>query len=284
MAGVGGIDDGMPTRKKHCVHEPPSIPSIFSCSTRRCALDEESEEDIVLVTNAHVTAETDSESMDAMDGSAPVSEEEEEPQPASADMTTATESQLSNVEVASVAMDFEDDCMPDAANIVVLISLEVSSTPQKVLDGLMPPRRQPHNHLSMLHLHKHKACATFDMPLLKQPCFCKVPDNLDVSVEQSSVELEEAVTDDASTASLAPANHLVLPEDNDAYGDETELLDPGLAVAPYPSEKTQHHIQWSLSHQPCSSPTGVPAPTILHQARYTLGAIPVNKVAIEHGR
>ena len=103
---------------------------------RKCNVDKESEEDIVLVTNANVTAETDSESMDAMDGSAPVPEEEEEPQPAAADMTTATESQLSNVEVASVAMDFEDDCMPDAANIIVSISSEVSSTPREVLDGL----------------------------------------------------------------------------------------------------------------------------------------------------
>ena len=30
-----------------------------------------------------------------------------------------------------------------------------------------PPRRQPHNYLSMLHLHKCKACATLGMPLLK---------------------------------------------------------------------------------------------------------------------
>ena len=80
--------------------------------------------------------------------------------------------------------------------------------------------------------------------------------------------LEEAVADDT---------------DDDTSGDETELLDPGLAVAPCPSETTQHCIQWSLSHQPHSPLTGVPAPTALHQARYTLGAIPVNKEAIEHG-
>ena len=111
-----------------------------------------------------------------------------------------------------------------------------------------------------------------------------MPDNLDVSFEQSLVELEEAVTDNAGTASLAPANTLVLPEDNDATGDDTELLDPGLAVAPYHSETTQCCIQWSLSHQPQSTPTGVLAPTVLHRARYTLGAIPINKVAIEHGQ
>ena len=90
-----------------------------------------------------------------------------------------------------------------------------------------------------------------------------MPDNLDVSVEQSSVEVEEAVADDAGTASLAPANISVLPEDDDMSGDDTELLDPGLAVAPYPSETTQCHIQWSFSHQPRSPPTGVPAPTVL---------------------
>ena len=147
-----------------------------------------------------------------------------------------------------------------------------------------PPRRQPHNYLSMLRLCKRKACATFDMPSLKQPRFCKMPDNLDVSVEQSSVELEEAVADNGGTASLAPVTTSVLPEDDDASGDDTELLDPGLAVTPYPSETTQHHIQWSLSHQLHSPPTGVPAPTVLHRARYTLGAIPVNTVAIEHGQ
>ena len=111
-----------------------------------------------------------------------------------------------------------------------------------------------------------------------------MPDNLDVSVEQSSVESEEAVADDAGTASLAPANTLVLSEDDDPSGDDTELLDPGLAVAPYHSETTQHCIQWSLLHQPRSSPTGIPSPTVLHQAQYTLGAIPVNHVAIEHGQ
>ena len=36
MAGVGGINDDMPPWKKRHVHEPPSIPSIFSCSTCRC--------------------------------------------------------------------------------------------------------------------------------------------------------------------------------------------------------------------------------------------------------
>ena len=147
-----------------------------------------------------------------------------------------------------------------------------------------PPRRQPHSYLSTLRLRKRKACAIFDTPLLKRPRFCKLPYNLDVSVEQSSVESEEAVADDAGTASLAPANTSVLPDDDDASGDDTELLDPVLAVAPYPSETTQCCIQWSLSHQPRSPPTGVPAPTALRQARYTLGAIPVNKVAIEHGR
>ena len=70
----------------------------------------------------------------------------------------------------------------------------------------------------------------------------------------------------------------------EAVADDAELLDPGLAVAPCPSETTQRRIQWSLSHQPRSPPTGVPAPTALRQARYTLGAIPVNEEAIEHGR
>ena len=148
-----------------------------------------------------------------------------------------------------------------------------------------PPRRQPHKYLSMLCLRKCKACATFDMPLLKRPHFFRVPDNLDISVEQSSAEVDKVVTDDAGTASLAPANISVLPEeDDDSSGDDTELLDPGLALAPYPSETTQHCIQWSLSHQPHSPPTGILAPTVLRQAQYTLGAIPVNKEAIEHGR
>ena len=146
-----------------------------------------------------------------------------------------------------------------------------------------PPRSQPHNYLSTLRLRKRKACATLGMPLLKRPRFCKVPENLDVSVEQLSVEVEEAVADNAGT-SLAPANTSVLPEDDDPSGDDTELLDPGLAVILCFSETTQRRIQWSLSHQPHSPPTGVPAPTVLRRARYTLGAIPVNKVAIEHGR
>ena len=38
MADIGDSDDGMPPRKKHHVHKPPSIPSIFSCSTCGCAL------------------------------------------------------------------------------------------------------------------------------------------------------------------------------------------------------------------------------------------------------
>ena len=97
---------------------------------RKCSI----EEDIVLMTNANVTAETDSESMDAVDGSVPVPEEEE-PEQAAADITT-TESQLSDMEVAGDPMILEDDCMPDAANIVVSISSEVSSTPQEVPDGL----------------------------------------------------------------------------------------------------------------------------------------------------
>ena len=149
---------------------------------------------------------------------------------------------------------------------------------------ITPPRRQPHNYLSTLRLRKRKACAAFDMPLLKRPRFCKVPDNLDVSVEQSSVEVEEAVADDAGTASWATENTSVLPEDDAAPGDDSELHDPGLAVAPYHSQTTQRHIQWSLSHQPRSPPTGVPAPTVLRRARYTLCAIPVNNEAIEHGR
>ena len=103
----------------------------------KCTIEEESEEDIVLVMNANVTAEMASVSLDAVDRSAPVPEEEEEPQPAIADMTTATESQLADVEVASDAMIFEGDCMPDTVNIVVPTSSEVCSTPQEVLGGLL---------------------------------------------------------------------------------------------------------------------------------------------------
>ena len=100
-----------------------------------CTMEEEAEEDIVLVMNANVTTKTDSESMDAVDGHSPVSEEED-PQPATANMTTATESQLSDMEVASEAMDLKDDHMQDAANSVVSISSEVSSTLPDVPDGL----------------------------------------------------------------------------------------------------------------------------------------------------
>ena len=38
VSDIGGSDIGMPPRKKHHIHEPPSIPSISSCSTCRCAL------------------------------------------------------------------------------------------------------------------------------------------------------------------------------------------------------------------------------------------------------
>ena len=38
VADIGNSDDGMPPRKKCHIHEPPSIPSIFSCSTCGCAL------------------------------------------------------------------------------------------------------------------------------------------------------------------------------------------------------------------------------------------------------
>ena len=119
-----------------CNRDPVDFGTNFD--VRKCNIEEGSEEDIVLVTNANMTAETDSESMDAVDGSAPVLEEEdkEEPHPATADLATATESQLCDMEVASNAMYFEDNCMPDATNIVVSISVEVSSTPQEGLDGL----------------------------------------------------------------------------------------------------------------------------------------------------
>ena len=116
-----------------CNRAPDDFGTDFD--VRKCTIEEESEEDIAVVTNANVRAEIDSESMDAVDGSAPVPEEEE-PQPAAGDMTTATESQLSDVEIASDAMDFEDDRTPDAANIAVSISSEVSSTPREVPDGL----------------------------------------------------------------------------------------------------------------------------------------------------
>ena len=113
--------------------DPVDFGSDFD--VHECTIEEESEEFMVLVTNANVTAETDSEAMDAVDGSDPVPEEEES-QPGAAGVTTATESQLSDVEVASDAMTFEDDLMPDAANIFVSISSQVSSTPRQVLDGL----------------------------------------------------------------------------------------------------------------------------------------------------
>ena len=73
-----------------------------------------------------------------------------------------------------------------------------------------PPQRQPHNYLSMLLLHKHKACATFVMPLLKRPHFCKVPDNLDNLIKQSLDVREEAVEDDAGTIS----DTMFLPNDD----------------------------------------------------------------------
>ena len=111
-----------------------------------------------------------------------------------------------------------------------------------------------------------------------------MPENLYVLVEQSSDEVEEAVADDAGKALLAPETTSVLPEDDDASGDDAELHDPGIAVASCPSETTRRCIQWSLSHQPHSPPTGVAAPTVLHQALYTIDAIPVNKGAIEHGQ
>ena len=113
--------------------DPVDFGSDFD--VRECTIEEESEELMVLVTNANVTAEMDSEAMDAVGGSAPVPEEEES-QPGAAGVTTATESQLSDVEVASDAMYFEDDRMPNAANIVVSISSQVSSTLREVLDGL----------------------------------------------------------------------------------------------------------------------------------------------------
>ena len=122
------LDGRYSSRSKHsdvattCNRAPDDFVTDFD--VRKCTIEEEPEEDIVLVRNANVRAETDYESMDAVDGSATVTEEEE-PQPAAADMTTATESQLSDVEVARDAMVFEDDRMPDAANISVSISQEV---------------------------------------------------------------------------------------------------------------------------------------------------------------
>jgi hypothetical protein len=44
---------------------------------------------------------------------------------------------------------------------------------------------------------------------------------------------------------------------------------------------SQHRLQWnSVLDLPASHPTGVPAPTILRQSRYTVGAIPVNRETI----
>ena len=62
--------------------------------------------------------------LDAVEGNA-LSPEEKEPLPVAADVTT------------SVAMIFEEDRKPDAANIVESVSSEVSSTPPEVPDGLL---------------------------------------------------------------------------------------------------------------------------------------------------
>ena len=56
--------------------------------------------------------------------------------PAEADVTTTTDSQLSDVEVASVGMILEDGHMPDAADDVVSISSEVPSSGREFLGGL----------------------------------------------------------------------------------------------------------------------------------------------------
>ena len=111
------------------------------CTTfdiHRCTIEEESEEeDTVPVTNANMAADMDSKSLDAVNGSALVPKEEEKPLPAAANVTTTADPQLSEVEVACVAMILEDDHKSGAANIVVLISSEVSSTPQESL-GVLP--------------------------------------------------------------------------------------------------------------------------------------------------
>ena len=341
MAGVGGIDDGMPPRKKRRVHEPPSIPSIFSCSTCGCALwklsphpllcrcqkpDTRVERQQLAVANNEWSTATSCRPKTAgnrkpshspeqrkriahtklrilssfcarfrhwwsLQSKCSVTSQLWKPLQYSFDRLQTIE----EVQEEDNSFDYtrtyvstpfgrDDDrpfmslyCQPHSRHFI-------GRRRKRSRNTVTPPRRQPHNYLSTLRLRKRKECATFDTPLLKRPRFCKVPDNLDVSVEQSSVESEEAVADDAGTASLAPANTSVLHEDDDASGGDTELLDPGLPVAPCFSMTTQCRIQWSLAHQPHSPPTGVPAPTVLRRARYTLGAIPVNYVAIEHGR
>ena len=340
VSDTGGRDDGMPPRKKRRVHEPPSIPSIFSCSTCGCALWELSShpllcqcpkpdtlverQQLAVASNEWSTATScrpqtagnrrPSHSPEqrmriahtklrilssfcarfchwrSVQSKCSVTSQLWKPLPFSFDRLQTIEEVQEQDNSNDCTRTYEstpfgrdDDrpfkslyCQPHSRYFI-------GRRRKRSRNMVTPPRRQHHNYNSMLRLRKRKACATFDMPLLKRPRFCKVPDNLDVSVEQSLVEVEEAVTDDAVTTSLAPANTSVLPQD-DVSEDDTELLNPGLSVAPYPSETTQRRIQWSLSHQPHSPPTGVPAPTVLRRARYTRGAIPVYKEAIEHGR
>ena len=341
MADIGGSDDGMPPRKKRRVHEPPSIPSIFSCSTCGCALwklsscpllcrcpkpDTRVERQQLAVANNVWSTATSCRPLTAGNRK-PSHSPEQRMRIAhtklrilssfcthfrhrrSIESKSSIISQLwkplqfSFDRLQTIAEVQEEDNSYDYARVYVSTPFgRDDDRPFKSLycqphsrhfigrrrkrsrNIVTPPRRHPHNYLSTLRLRKRKAYAPCDMPLPKRPRFCKVPDNVDVSVEQSSDEVEDAVADDAVTVSLAPETTSVLPEDDDESGDDAELHDPGLAVVSCPSETTQRRIRWSLSHQPHSPPTGVPAPTVLRQARYTLGAIPVNNEAIEHGR
>jgi len=63
----------------------------------------------------------------------------------------------------------------------------------------------------------------------------------------------------------------------DSIGDYSDSGDNERATS-------QHRLQWnSVLDLPASHPTGVPAPTILRQPRYTVGTIPVNREAIANG-
>ena len=341
MADIGGSDDGMPPRKKRRVHEPPSIPSIFSCSTCGCALwklssrpllcqcprpDTRVERQQLVVANNEWSTATSCRPKTAGNRKPSHSPEQrmrivhtklrilssfcarfrhwrsiESKSSVISQLWKPLQFSLDRLQTIEEVQD-QDDSYDNARTYLSTPFGRDDDRPFKSLycqphshhfigrrrkrsrNVVTPPRRQPHSYLSTLRLRKRKACATYDMPLLKRPRFCKVPDILDTLIEQSSVEVEGAVADDVGAASLEPENTSILPEDDDAPRDDSGLLDPGLAVASCPSETTQRHIQWSLSHQPHSPPTGVPAPTVLRQARYTLGAIPINKEAIGHGR
>ena len=224
MTDIGGSDDGMPPWKKRRLHEPPSIPSIFSCSTCGCALwklishpllcqcskpDTRVERQQLAVANNEWSTATSccpktagnrkpSHSTEqrmrivhtklrilssfctcfrhrrSIESKSSVISQLWKPLPFSFDRLQTIEEVQDEDDSYDYARTYlstpfgrDDDrpfkslyCQPHSHHFI-------GRRRKRTRNMVTPPRRQPYTYLSTLRLRKRKACATYDMPLLK---------------------------------------------------------------------------------------------------------------------